>query len=174
MKIPFLKKLSEKERKILYSTIIIGCLALFYQYLLEPGCAQIKELNDEITTKQDSKELDDRIRSLKNRILQEYEHYQDYMVPLKEPAMENRKLSELIGTLAREAQVTINDLKTPTGKEVRATLDCEGKITAIITFIYNLTYTKQLLKIEKIDLSLKTPKEDTIKCYITVSKIKIP
>lgn len=174
MKIPFLKKLSEKERKILYATILIGCLALFYQYLIEPGRTQIKELNDKISSKKKDKEFDDRIRSLSNIVLQEYQYYQDYMAPPEGPASENRKLCELISGLARDAKVTIINLKTPSEKEVKAVLDCGGKITAIITFIYNLTYAKQLLEIEKIDLNLKAPKEDTIKCYITVSKIKIP
>lgn len=173
MKIPILKKLSEKERKILYLTIIAGCLALLYQYLLEPGLAQLNTLDQDISLIKSNKEQDDRIRSLKNRILAEYEQHQDYMVPLEEPAQENKKLSELIGNLAREAGVTINDLRTPSPKEIKAVVDCEGAIKTIIAFIYNLTYAKNLLQIEKVDLSLKAPKEDLIKCFVTISRVKI-
>ncbi len=175
MKIPFLKKLSERERKIVYTTILIGCLCLFYQYLLEPGCTQIKELNDQIKNTQDSKELDDRIRALKNIIQKEHEHYHDYMTPLKKVAEENRVLKELISDFAHKSKVTVTNLQTPqSDKEIKALLECEGEIASVIEFIYNLIHVKQPLKIEKIDLSLKTPKEDIVKCRITMSRIKVP
>ena len=174
MQLPVLKKLSERERKIFFLVILTGCLALFYQYLLEPGCNQIKELNEQTNTTQNNKEIDDRVRSLTKIIQKEYDHYQIYLKPLKTVAEENRALGELISDFARKSKVTIIDLKAPNEKEIKALLTCEGKISAIISLIYDLTYVEQLLQIEKIDLALKSPREDTINCNITISRIQNP
>lgn len=173
MKIPFLQKLSAKEKRLLYITLGIGGLCLIYLYLIEPAFTQLKDLEVKIKQIKEQKEADDLIRVRKERILKDYEIYQPYMTPPADPSTEIQKLSEFVNNLAHEAQITLNNLKTPSDKECRLILDCEGNITALIKFTYDLSYAKILLKIEKIDMSLKAPKEEIIKCTITMSRAKL-
>jgi hypothetical protein len=173
MKIPLLQKLSAKEQRLVYIILGLGGLWLIYSYLIEPAFSKLTELDETIKQCKELKASDDIIRERKEFIIKDYETYQSYMTPPEETAKENSKLAELINGLAQKSQVTINNLATKEAKECRVVLDCEGKITSIIQFIYDLSCAPVLLKIEKVDLSLKAPKDEPIKCMLTISRPKL-
>jgi len=173
MKIPLLQKLSAKEQRLVYIILILAGLYLIYSYLIDPAFSQLVDLDEKIKQCKEQKSSDDMIRERKEFILKDYETYQIYMTPLEETSREKSKLSELVNGLAQKSQVTINNLASKDEKECRLVLDCEGKITSIIQFIYDLSCAPVLLKIEKVDLSLKAPKDEPIKCMLTISRPKL-
>ena len=156
-----------------YITAVIITLFLVDRFIFGMMLGQINQLDERIYTIKN--ELDDnkKVISLRDNISKESELYGKYLV--KEPSPE-RELPKIINTLAIQSKLVNAELKPIVSRDTTrylVELNAEGTMRDVVNFMYNLNMVPALLKVEKIDLSPRTVKSETLKIYILISKAVI-
>ncbi|MEK7309605.1 MAG: hypothetical protein AAB038_02160 [Planctomycetota bacterium] len=166
----FISKLSQRERMYFYITAVIITLFLVDRFIFGMMLGQINQLDERISTLKDELANDKKIISSKDNINKESELYGKYLAKEENP---DRELPKIINTLAIQSELINSELKpipSKDGNRYLVELNAEGKMKNIVSFMYNLNMGHSLLKVEKIDLSPKAAKSETLKIYILISK----
>ena len=166
----FISKLSQRERMYFYITAVIITLFLVDRFIFGMMLGQINQLDERISTLKDELANDKKIISSKDNINKESELYGKYLAKEENP---DRELPKIINTLAIQSKLVNSELKPILSKDTTrylVELNAEGTMKAVVSFVYNRNTVQSLLKVEKIDLSPKTAKSETLKMYILISK----
>ena len=153
-----------------YITAVIITLFLVDRFIFGMMLGQINQLDERISTLKDELANDKKIISSKDNINKESELYGKYLAKEENP---DRELPKIINTLAIQSELINSELKpipSKDGNRYLVELNAEGKMKNIVSFMYNLNMGHSLLKVEKIDLSPKAAKSETLKIYILISK----
>jgi len=175
----FWKKLSKREKIVL----IVGCglsiAAVLDIVVVSPINSNIQALEREI--KVSEKQLSINLRNLgqKEFVKKEYERYSRYVGEVGSEEEETAKILSEIETLARKEGMYLRDIKPHPPKvvgfqkEYNVDIKVEGKIAIIVQFLYQLNASSQLLRAEKIRVSLKDGDSSILKASMVISKILI-
>src|SRR3989339_37041 len=166
----FISKLSHRERMYFYITAVIITLFLVDRFIFGMMLGQIAKLDEQIYTFKN--ELDDnkRVISSKNIITKESELYGRYLAKEENP---ERELPKIINALTIQSNLINSELKPIQSKDSNkflVELNAEGTMKDVVSFMYNLNTVQSLLKVEKIDISPRAVKSETLKIYILISK----
>jgi len=166
----FISKLSQRERMYFYITAVIITLFLVDRFILSTMRGQINQLDERISTLKSELVDNKKVISLRDNIGKESELYGKYLMPEDNP---DRELPKIINTLAIQSKLVNSELKPIASKDTTrylVELNAEGTMKDVVNFMYHLNTVQSLLKVEKVDLSPKTPKSETLKIYILISK----
>ena len=165
----FISKLSQRERMYFYITAVIITLFLVDRFIFSMMLGQINQLDERINVLKNELTDNKMILSYKDKINKESEIYEKYLAKEDDPALE---LQKIVSTLADQSELASPEYKPGALKDNKYTvlLSAGGTMKKVVNFMYNLNTVQSLLKVEKIDLSPKTAKSETLKIYILISK----
>lgn len=175
-----LTKLSKRERLFLYAVIIFVVCALTDRLVIRPIGNRFRQLDEEILLQE--KLLGKNIRNLSQgkATVNEYKKFEDYLKPAGSDEEEMAKFLSNIEGFARKSTVYLVSIKPrpimkiDVHKKCIADLESEADVEALIDFLYQIESSKNLFKVEKLQLVPKSAGSSIIKGYMVVTKILIP
>jgi hypothetical protein len=174
----FISKLSDKEKKIFYITILVIAVAALDRLLIAPGMEKLVSIKDDIVKQERTIKADMRILAEKDNIVKSSEMYSKYFVDKKEPNdVVNRGLLSSIEKLASQSKVTLIKSNPSDTKEQKrlveyyAKLDCIGELQNVIAFMHSLNASDDLLKVVQFNLVPKKGSEKEVSATMTVVKL---
>lgn len=186
----FFTNLTPIQRKIFYVAVFFVTVALFDRLLVGPSLAKRVQIEQDITSEENSIKGDLKFLSYKGKIDKEKEILKPYLsvtIPKEEDVM-----SEFLGKLdsfVKESGLAIqknnrsNDQaeESKDAKEAKdflvykADLECTGKLEDIAKLIYRIDTSKEFFKILKINLAMKkTGDVEEMRAVMTVAKYIFP
>lgn len=176
-----LKNITKREKTIFLITFVVILIMLCYNFLIEPLTKKITFANNEIGVSQIELNKIQRLLLEREEILSFYEQYAKD-VKIKGASDEEAIANFLsnVESLARKSSVLINDVKPkPTKdfdnyKKFSFDLEIDGSIDNITKFIYELESSSEAIKVERLQISVKTGKDDILKADLTISKLTMP
>ncbi|MDI6732580.1 MAG: hypothetical protein QME51_02325 [Planctomycetota bacterium] len=166
----FISKLSNRERFFLYITLLIVAIFLVESFIFSGMLQKTNSLGFEIEKLKNELTDNKNILSYKNIITKEYELYGKYLEKESNPDQELQKTVNSLVTQAGLLNADYKPLLLKGGNKYLIDLNAEGEMKKVINFMYNLNTVSSLLKIEKMNISPKTPKSEILKIYLQISK----
>lgn len=176
----FISGLSANEKKVLIVAGLFLLVALFDRLLIAPSVGRIKELDETIVKEENVIGQNLRFLAYRDRIQKEASAFKDFY------SQDARAEEEIIADflkrvegLATQAQVELSKV-SPSGQDVQKeyiryfiTLDCAGKFEAITNFIYLVNNSKELLRVEKMNIAGNPRDTEKVQSSLTISKMII-
>ena len=176
----FISGLSPKEKKILFAAALFALVALFDRLLVGPSLGRLHDIDDSIVKEEDSLQQNIRFLAHRDKIIKEAAVFKDFFS--KDVKTEEEVIAGFlrkIETIASESQVETSKI-TPAGQDYQkdhlkyyVSLDCSGKFENITNFIYAVNNSRELLKVEKINLLGNTRDAEKVQANLTISKMII-
>jgi len=176
----FYSKLSDQEKKIFYVAAAFVVLMMVDRAFLGPMLSKMKSLDGEIAQQKNIIQRDLRFLSYKDRILEENESLKVYY------GNDTKTVEEIIAvflrnleSMATESKINLikvapTDSKQKKGYvEYYASLECEGFLENLVSFMHAIDTSNDLLKIIKTDMTLKRASGEEVLCNMVVAKIII-
>jgi len=172
--------LSKRERLILICTVALLFTSLVYAFILEPIITQWRQVNKEVTVKRLSLEKGLRLLRQKEEITQRFQGLSAIMAA--EGGSQEEQMAKLfseIETLARGANVHILGMKplpvtkSAFYKKYTVEIDSQGSIEKLVEFLYKLQHSKQILRVEFLELNAKSGTKDSLKVTLLANKITL-
>ncbi|MFH1228011.1 MAG: hypothetical protein V1701_08950 [Planctomycetota bacterium] len=175
-----LSRMSGRERTLFYVTLTAVGFFLIMHFVISPMRNKLSNLNSQIEQFKQEINNDKIILSREKAINDKHEKYRDY---LREPKSDADTLGDLVKTVTELANnwglvIVSNkpaieekenkDAKTKKNKYYLLTLETEGKMSQLVNFLYELNTKKQMIYIEKVELSPKVKKSDILRASITI------
>lgn len=176
----FLVRFSKKEKRGIYIAIIFISLAFLDRLVVSPINGKIQQINRDI--KLSEKQLGQYLRYLlqKERVSKEYQKYLQFVEKIGSDEEEVAKIIGEIEELARRTKIYLVDIKPQSPKEIdfykeyTVEIEIEGRLEPIVNFLYQINNSLQLLRAEKLRITLKEKEADVIKSSMLITKILIP
>lgn len=175
----FWDKLSQKEK--LGLSIAAGFLALAFldRLIINPVRSRFHRLNLQIRISE--KQLGGDLRNLnqKGAITGQYEEYLQYV---KRSGSDEEEVAKILGeieALARKSSVYLVDMKPRKPreadfyKEYTVEIETEGQMPALVNFLHQLNTSGQLLRVEKLRLSLTKSGSSVLKASMLITRILV-
>ncbi len=176
----FVERLSKRERIFFYLSIVFIFLALLDRLLISPALTKISSLNKKIEEEKLIIQKDLRFLSLKEIIKKEASYYSGYLEKESSPDAEMNNLLKLMEDFARRSSVNLLNIR-PSGirnekgiVKYYVDLNCEGDMPKIVSFLYYIESAKEILTVEKLNISPKEENSSVALCRITVAKLALP
>ncbi len=176
----FLAKLSNKERIGLFIAIAFVFLAFLDRLIINPINDKIQQIDREI--KITEKQLGQYWRYLiqKEVVSKEHQKYTQFVKKISSDEEEAAKIFGEIEELARKSAVYLVDMKPQPPRQVdfyreyTVEIKAEGEMESLISFLYQLNNSPQLLCAERLRLNLKERESSLVKASMLITKILIP
>jgi hypothetical protein len=172
--------MSDKEKKILYVTIVLVTLALLDRLFLGPVSDRLRLINEDIKQQEVIIQRDARFLQYKDKILKESKDFEKYFsTKTADDDVVNAEFLSTIEKLATQSNVVLaksNPAKAKVDKqfiEYGAELECSGELKNIISFMYAINSTEDLLKITKFNMTPKKGTEQDVSVAMTIVKLLI-
>ncbi|HLF19106.1 MAG TPA: hypothetical protein VI749_09520 [Candidatus Omnitrophota bacterium] len=175
----FVSGLSEKERKVFYITVLFVSLALFDRLFIGPVLSHLERLDLEIEKQKVDILRDRRFLAYQDRIKKESEIFSKYFsAAVPDDDVVNAQFLSLIEKLATLGKVSlIKSNPSHTNKqelfnEYFASVDCNGNLEDVISFMHTINTTEELLKVTKFNMSPRRGgSENEVKVSMSVVKL---
>ena len=173
----FLSRMSKREKFIFYGAALFIFLAVMDRLVISPILSKITSLNKEIQEKGAAIKRNTHILSNRDRVSAEKVKYASFLNKFESAAGEDEtSLLKEIETLANEASVYIIDIK-PAGAKTgggysmyTVKLNCEAQMENVISFMYNIENSNDLLTIINYKITPKSKDSSIASCSMSVSK----
>jgi len=175
----FISKLNPLQRKLFFGAAIVLMIVLFERLLLAPSLSRIKQIDASIAKQEET--IKENLKFLENKgtVDKEVAVFKDYYtndVKAEDEVIASfLKQVELLGT---QSSVQLSKI-TPAGHDYQkdylkyfVTVDCSGSFENVTNFVYTVNNSKDLLKVEKMNLGASRG-GDNIQASLTVSKMII-
>jgi Tfp pilus assembly protein PilO len=176
----FISELSPAGKKILVVAVVIVLLALLDRLVIGPNLAKLNDINENIIKEETIIKQNMRFLTYRDRIVKEASTFKDFYS--KEVRAEEEVIGEFlkkIEMIATQSQVELSKI-SPAGQDYQkeyikylVTLDCAGKLQDITNFIYAVNNSKDLLKIEKMNVAGNTRDIEKVQASLTISRMII-
>lgn len=174
----FISKLSEKEKKVFYATILAVAFAAMDRLLIAPALEKLDNVKGEITKQERVIKTDLRILAEKNNILKRSQIFSKYFVDkIEANDVVNRGFLSSIEKLASQSKVSViksNPADVKKQKryvEYYANFDCTGDLENVLSFMYMLNSSDDLLKVVTFNLTPKKGSESEVSASVSVVKL---
>lgn len=171
-------KFTARERFLFYSTIAVVIFVMTDFMVLRPIFSNISLLDAEIKAKSQAIQRDLRILSFKDGIYKEYRTYESYL------DTGERTQEEIISTLLRKLETVAgaNSIQIvnvspgeiedkPIYKIYKTTLDFEGDLKNVFSFMNTLEESDNLFQITRYVLAPKSKSGSQMKCNMDMTRI---
>ena len=175
----FFSKLSKKEKTGIVVAGIIVLLAFSDGLIIRPIRERVTGLNDQIKMRREELKRNLQNLSQKETVSREYEKYARYVTKAGSDEEAVAQILAEVEELARESRVYLVDTKPQPPveagfyKEYKAEIEIEGRVDAIVDFLYQLNNSTQLLRAEKLRIASKSKVSTTAKAFILITKVLI-
>lgn len=178
----FFSRFSGREKIVFYLTTSAILLLLLDRFVFNPIVVKTKFYGAEIQKQEASIRKNLRILDQKDKIKKEESKYSSFYPSVNKLSKEEEVslFLKTIENMAKEYSLKIIDLKpidTETASvsgEYLINLDCEATVDNFMNFVYNIEYSKDILRVKKFTIAPLSPETNTAKFGITISKIIIP
>lgn len=166
--------MAKKEKIGLVAAALIVGLTLLDRLIVDPINKRIQQIEREI--RQDEKQLSLGLRNLsqKDTILSEYDKYSQYFKSFGSEEETTAAMLSEIETLAKKSNMNLSDLKPQTSKdkgfyrEYSVDVEAEGAMDSLVSFLYKLNSSPQLLRAEKLRFNSRSKEPSVIKASILI------
>lgn len=173
--------LSKREKFILFVTLAVISFSLLYNLVFTPYFRKLTILDKEITQLENKLKKARRLVPKKSRIESDFNAF---MINYKseEGVSAEQQIARILielESLSNQSGVHITDVKPRPVKnfeyysEFIIEMRFEGPINEIAKFIYDIQQSKQLLKIEKLAINIKSNEATSLEGFIEIHKISI-
>lgn len=172
----FLANVSKKERIGLMAAGIIVSLAFLDRLIINPINRRIQLINQEIKISEKHLRMGLRNLNQKEAVASEYTKYGQYFKGAGSGEEITAAILSEIESLARRANMSLLDLKPQPSKdkgfyrEYSVEVEAEGTMDSLVSFIYQLNASTQLLRAEKLRFNLKSKDSPIIKAFILITR----
>ena len=176
----FISDLKPTQRKILFSVAVCAILGLFYGLLLRPALSRSGQIDSLIMKEKQEVRKNMTFLSSRDKVLKETGAFKVYFT--KDVKSEKEVIAELlkeVSLLANAAGIQISKT-SPSGQDYQndylkymVTIDCSGSMDNLTNFIFTINNSKELLKVEKMNLGANAKSADTVQATLTISKMII-
>lgn len=172
--------LSKREKTIFYFCVTIALTFTAYNFLVMPISKKMEGLSQKIEAKKVKLEKNSLILEKKGKI---EEKYNKYASSLRLKGTDEEETAGFLFEIENSAQknnVRISDMKPRPPRKIdfykkfTVDLEAEGDINQLTQFIYQIQNTPQLLRVDKLRLETKTSQSQSLKSYLSISKVAIP
>ena len=174
----FLSRLSKKEKRLFYITVIIVACVFFDRVVFRPVMSKLESFNGKISLEEKKLEKSMLILQEEDVINSEYKKIAQN---IKQVQSDEETIAVLLSSLekmANSVSVFILDIKpNPVEKydfykKYSVKIEAEAKISNLIDFIYQLENSPKLLRVS--DFRLTPQKKETVlKINMTVTEVLI-
>lgn len=170
------KKLSGRERAVLYATVSVLGLVFIDRMILSPAIAKMNEIERRIKDEESQIRTNLKILLQKDRIREESRELNEFAPPAKTSEEEMTSLLREIEVLADRSSVSLLYVRPSTTKEepdrkrFMATLEIESEMQPVAGFFHAVESSPKLLRIEKFEIAPKSKESSLVRCVLTVSK----
>jgi Tfp pilus assembly protein PilO len=175
----FWNKLSQKEKIGLSFALGVMLIACLDRLIINPIRSRFQQIEQQIRISEKQLGHDLRNVHLKEQIEEEFEKYVEYVERSGSDEEEVAKILGEIESLARQSQVYLVDVKPQTPKTIdfykqyAVEIETEGEIDAIMTFLHHINTSRQLLRAEKLRLSVNEDDKNILKSSILITKVLV-
>ena len=172
-------KLSKKEKIGLSVAFAFLALASLDRLLISPVRTKFNALNQQIRISEKQLGGDMRNINQKKFIGEEYEQYLPYIRRSGSDEEEVAKILGEIEALARKSSVYLVDMKPRKPREVEfykeytVEIEAEGYMGSVMSFIYQLNTSSQLLRVETLRLNLTKGDSNVLSASMLITKVLI-
>lgn len=172
-------KLSRKEKIGLSAAFVFLALAFLDRLLISPVRTKFNALNQQIRISEKQLGGDMRNINQKKFIGEEYEQYLPYIRRSGSDEEEVAKILGEIEALARKSSVYLVDMKPRKPREVEfykeytVEIEAEGYMESLMSFIYQLNTSSQLLRVETLRLNLTKGDSNVLSASMLITKVLI-
>lgn len=176
----FISGLKPDQRKILTIVAVVLILGLFYALLLRPAWNRSSEI-DQLTDKE--KNLVNKNASFlatRDKVIKEAGAFKDYFA--KDVRTEDEVIADFlkkVELLATQSGVLLSKI-SPAGQESQndylkyfVSADCSGTLESLTNFIYAVNSSRELTKVEKMNLGANAKSPETVLASLTISMMII-
>lgn len=174
-----LERLSKREKLLLLATGIVISAAFVYVFVIEQLADKWRYLNSQIAEK--TLKLNKNIKILRKEewIREEFKKYAEYTVSI---GRDEEIIAALLKTIEQKAGSTSTRITNIRPRPVRDAgfykefvfeVISESSLEELTRFIYELQNTKELLKVRKLTLTLKSSQPQTLKGVMEITKISV-
>ena len=174
----FLAKLSEKEKKIFYITVLFLAFALMDRLFFGPIMDKLKTIAQTITEQEDSIKADLRLLFFKNKIVKSSEVFSKYFSSAqKDDDVINAEFLSKVEKFATQSNVNLIKSNPSESKKEKnfiqyfANLDCAGQLKDVISFMYFINSADDLFKITRFNMTPKRGSEGEVNASMTIVKM---
>ena len=175
-----LKKLSSREKYILYIVILVVAVSLIYIILIEPLVARWSNVNSRIELIK--AKLQKSLSLMKDRSSIEAE-YNSFTQKLKQSPSDEQEITIVLDELekaARRSNLRITSMRPKPAKQkehyrqFEVEIETESDMSSLMRFIYDIKNSPQLIKIDKLNLNTRGGQQAVvIRAAMVVSKISL-
>jgi hypothetical protein len=173
----FLGKLSDTEKKFFYITILAVLLAMFDRLFLGPVLNRLQTIDDSVEREKSGIAGDLRYLTYKNFILEQGKQNEKYLTQkVEDEDVVNANFLRTVERLANESKVNLVKSSPTESKKEKgytdyfASVDCIGSFENVITFLYKINTSEDMLKVVKFALTPKRGAGDNVSISMSVVK----
>lgn len=173
-------RISKKEKYLLYIAIVcVGC-AVLNRIVLRPLMGKSANFNRQIQLKRRMLENSLRLLSQKEDIQKESGKFANFAKQRFSEEEETASFLDEIEEIAKKSQVLLVDLRPYSAERVdfyidyKIELEAESDMNQLITFIYNLQNSENILRVQKFHISPKADNPSILRTHLTIIKVLIP
>ena len=175
----FWDKLSGKEKIGLSGALAFLFVAFMDRLVVSPIRGRFENIDRAI--KISEKQLGHDLRNvyLKDQIAEEFEKYVEYVERSGSDEEEVAKILGEIESLARQSNVYLVNVKPQSPqkidfyKEYSIEIEAEGEMAALMSFLYQINTSIQLLRVEKLRLNSSEDESTDLKSSMLITKVLV-
>jgi len=175
----FFSKLSKRERKILYASVIIIVLGSMDRLVYQPILSLFNEVEQEILSQENQLRKNMRFLAAREAISNRYSVYAAYAVTTGSDEEEVAGLLNEVEGVARKSGLALLNMKpkpaftTEFGKQYPVEVEVETQMKELIKFIHALQSSKYILRVQKLRLVPKGKSKAEVKGYLLINRTVI-
>jgi Tfp pilus assembly protein PilO len=175
----FWEKLSQKEKIGLTMALMFLAVASLDRLIVSPIRVRFQRIDQAIRINEKQLAHDLRNVHQEDQIAAQFEKYIPYVEQTGSDEEEVAKILGEIEGLAREANISLANMKPETPKEVdfykryAVEIEAEGAMGPLTTFLYQINTSNQLLRVEKLRLDSKANGDKTLKASMLITRILV-
>ena len=174
----FLRRLSNREKTLLYVTLGAVGVALWYSYFVGPIVTGWGDLRAEVERRELQYEKYARIAQREATALTEYEHIADCLKIEGSDQEEMADVLKEIESLARN-NIRITNVKPHSVKELgfykrfNVEIECEARMDQLVRFIYDAEKSDSILRLRRLRVQVKSGDAGLVEVSLLISKLSI-
>ncbi len=174
------KKLSSREKYILYIVILVVAVSLIYIILIEPLVTRWSNVNSRIELIKAKLQKSLSLMKDKSKIEAEYNNFTQ---KLKQSPSDEQEITIVLDELekaARRSSLRITSMRPKPARQkehyrqFEVEIETESDMSSLMRFIYDIKNSPQLIKVDKLNLNARGgQKAVVIRAAMLISKISL-
>ena len=176
----FFAKLSKSEKILAGAASAVIFIAIMDGLVLGPILSELKIMDKKIFSKAEAIKRDKKIASFRDRIMEEYAKYNNYL-DTGEFSQEEiiGALLKKIENLANQQTIMVKNIQPgdveekPVFQIYKTSIECEGTLANMISFMNLLEQSDYLFEITRYSVGPKSKGADIVKCNMDIARTLI-